>query len=483
MGRETVTNSQQDFGSGRETARTLPRRPHRTFIGSIMLTVLGSCALVIPLFVMDSAGATNQTQSLRTAPTSSKAAGGIEVTPPPTQEGTPVVADPAGFLYFDRVDVESIGADGTRRTTVASHGLARPHEGELLAPLEVLSPSSPFGFRINPLTGAPGEFHWGQDFGAACGTRVYSADRGVARAVGWHAWGGGNRVEIDHGNGIITTYNHLESTAVKQGESVKVGEVIAHVGTTGSSTGCHLHFETLEKGIHANPLNWTLIPVSQLDRLDEIPRFRFEPGSGTEADRAPVWAIPLKNADNRGVTGGENEDPVPLPPETGGKETSTAEPTSTASPSSASSSPAPAVTSSSPAPAPAVTSSSPAPAPATSSPAPAATLSPAPAPAATSSSAPAPAPAATSSSAPAPAPAATSSSAPAPAPAATSSSAPAPAPAATSSSAPAPAPAASSQPQQQAPPATTSSAQPQAPATTAGPQAPAVTSAEPKEQR
>jgi murein DD-endopeptidase MepM/ murein hydrolase activator NlpD len=331
-----VTNSQQEFGSGRSTARTLLRRPHRTFVSSIMLTVLGSCALVIPLLVMDSATATNQTQSLATAPTSAKAAGRIEVPPPPTREGSPVVADPAGFLYFDRVDVESIGADGTRRMTVASHGLARPPKGQLLAPLEVLSPSSSFGFRFSPLTGAPGEFHWGQDFAAPCGTRVYSADRGVARAVGWHPWGGGNRVEIDHGNGIITTYNHLESTAVRQGASVKVGEVIAFVGTTGSSTGCHLHFETIENGVHADPLHWTLIPVSQLDRLDEIPRFRFDPGSGTEADRAPVWAVPRKNDVNRGVTGGANEGPALQPPETGGKATRTAEPTSTASPSSGS---------------------------------------------------------------------------------------------------------------------------------------------------
>ncbi|TQJ40710.1 peptidase M23-like protein [Arthrobacter sp. SLBN-112] len=238
---------------------------------------------------------------------------GLETGVAQIREPAAVVADSAGFLYFDRVDVETIGADGTRRMRVASHGLTRPPAGKLLAPLEVLTLSSRYGPRISPLTGAAGDFHWGQDFSSPCGTRVYSADSGVARAVGWHPWGGGNRVEIDHGNGIITTYNHLESAAVEQGESVKVGEVIAHVGTTGSSTGCHLHFETLVKGIHTDPSNWELLPVSQLDQLDDLPRTRFDPGLGTKVDRAPVWAVPANRADNRVISGGDLEAPAPAP--------------------------------------------------------------------------------------------------------------------------------------------------------------------------
>jgi len=107
---------------------------------------------------------------------------------------------------------------------VASSALRRPAAGFLMAPLEVLTPSSPFGQRRSPITGELGEFHWGQDFAAACGTRVYAADAGVVRAAGWHPWGGGNRVEIDHGNGLITTYNHLQGIAVEKGDHVKVGD-------------------------------------------------------------------------------------------------------------------------------------------------------------------------------------------------------------------------------------------------------------------
>ena len=184
--------------------------------------------------------------------------------------GTPgtVTADAQALLAFSRSTVDTVTRQGVRgELNVAKATLSRPAAGFLMAPLESLVPSSPFGLRTSPLTGHAGEFHWGQDFAAPCGTRVYSADAGVVRAVGWHPWGGGNRVEIDHGNGLITTYNHLEAIAVKKGDSVRVGEVIARVGTTGSSTGCHLHFETILNGSHTNPRDWTLLPIKQVDQL------------------------------------------------------------------------------------------------------------------------------------------------------------------------------------------------------------------------
>jgi hypothetical protein len=171
---------------------------------------------------------------------------------------------------------------------VASSALKRPAPGFLMAPLEVLTPSSPFGSRRNPLTGEMGEFHWGQDFAAACGTRVYAADSGVVRAAGWHPWGGGNRVEIDHGNGIITTYNHLQGIAVQKGDHVRVGEIIAEVGTTGSSTGCHLHFEVIKDGQHEDPMKWTLLPIRQTDQLTPAVFTSFEGGAATTYG----WAIP-----------------------------------------------------------------------------------------------------------------------------------------------------------------------------------------------
>ncbi|MGO4192058.1 M23 family metallopeptidase [Arthrobacter sp. YAF17] len=179
-----------------------------------------------------------------------------------------------------------------------------------MAPLESLFESSPFGLRTSPITGSSGEFHWGQDYAAACGTRVYSADSGVVRAVGWHPWGGGNRVEIDHGNGLITTYNHLEAIAVQKGDSVRVGEVIARVGTTGSSTGCHLHFETILNGSHKNPHDWTLLPITQTDQLGTIDMISYAPDAGKPSNTSLGWAIPVSEDRTHVVAGGANESPA-----------------------------------------------------------------------------------------------------------------------------------------------------------------------------
>ena len=220
-----------------------------------------------------------------------------------------ISANANALLSFSRSDVRTTSKSGKHELNVASDDLRRPPVGSLMAPLETLNETSGFGLRVSPLTGTAGEFHWGQDFAAACGTRVYAADAGVVRAVGWHPWGGGNRVEIDHGNGLITTYNHLEGIAVKKGDSVQVGEVIAKVGTTGSSTGCHLHFETILNGVHADPLKWTLLPIKQLDELGNIDMISYAPGTNAPAGD-PTWAIPVSADNSHTVTGGETEAPV-----------------------------------------------------------------------------------------------------------------------------------------------------------------------------
>ena len=220
-------------------------------------------------------------------------------------------ADALALVAYTRSTVETTSKDGVPgELNVASAGLKRPAEGFLMAPLESLSESSPFGLRTSPITGSSGEFHWGQDFAAACGTRVYSADAGVVRAVGWHPWGGGNRVEIDHGNGLITTYNHLEAIAVKKGDSVRVGEVIARVGTTGSSTGCHLHFETILNGSHKNPHDWMLLPIMQTDQLGTIEMTSYAPDAGKPSNTSLGWAIPVSEDGTHVVAGGAQESPA-----------------------------------------------------------------------------------------------------------------------------------------------------------------------------
>lgn len=116
--------------------------------------------------------------------------------------------------------------------------------------------SSPYGHRVNPLTGAVGELHTGLDFVAACGTPVLAADRGKVTEAGWSPYGGGNRIVVDHGKGLKTTYNHLASIGVSKGQTLAQGGRIAAVGTTGSSTGCHLHFEVMVNNRTVNPAGY-----------------------------------------------------------------------------------------------------------------------------------------------------------------------------------------------------------------------------------
>ncbi|MGJ3192892.1 M23 family metallopeptidase [Paenarthrobacter sp. FR1] len=196
-----------------------------------------------------------------------------------------------GFL-----DSQGFEAPGTCFTSggsgqtagATSRGPARPGAGSLMSPLVSLHPSSPFGSRTSPITGSTGEFHTGQDFAAACGTPVHSADGGIVREVGWHPWGGGNRVEVDHGNGLVTTYNHLQSAAVRKGETVSAADVVGLVGSTGSSTGCHLHFETIVNGTLTDPSAWSLVPLTLETYVDALRLTSFTPQTGT----TPAWNLP-----------------------------------------------------------------------------------------------------------------------------------------------------------------------------------------------
>ncbi|MEP6629255.1 MAG: peptidoglycan DD-metalloendopeptidase family protein [Lapillicoccus sp.] len=117
--------------------------------------------------------------------------------------------------------------------------------------------TSPFGLRFHPIL-LVWKLHTGTDFGVPCGTPVVAAADGTVLSAGWGG-GDGNRLVIDHGivSGVdlVTTYNHLTSFVVTSGK-VKRGQLVAISGTTGYSTGCHLHFETLENGQFVDPAKW-----------------------------------------------------------------------------------------------------------------------------------------------------------------------------------------------------------------------------------
>ena len=101
--------------------------------------------------------------------------------------------------------------------------------------------TSGFGWRSSPFDGAK-EMHQGIDIAAAAGTPIVATGDGQVEVSGWSD-GYGNIVHINHGNGIITLYGHNSALAVRVGQSVTKGQVIAYVGSTGRSTGPHLHYE------------------------------------------------------------------------------------------------------------------------------------------------------------------------------------------------------------------------------------------------
>ncbi|MDR1513931.1 MAG: peptidoglycan DD-metalloendopeptidase family protein [Propionibacteriaceae bacterium] len=104
--------------------------------------------------------------------------------------------------------------------------------------------SSPYGWRSNPISGAS-ELHDGVDYGSKCGAGIWAAANGVVIRVEYY-YGFGNRVVIDHGTiggrRVVTSYNHLSAFNTSVGATVAQGQVVGYVGSTGYSTGCHLHF-------------------------------------------------------------------------------------------------------------------------------------------------------------------------------------------------------------------------------------------------
>lgn len=120
-----------------------------------------------------------------------------------------------------------------------------------IQPVNVSYNTSGFGWRLDPFTGRSA-YHEGIDFAAVAGTPIVAAAGGVVIAAEYH-YQYGNMIDIDHGNDIVTRYAHASRLLAKVGDIVRRGQRIADVGSTGRSTGAHLHFEVLVKGVQQNP--------------------------------------------------------------------------------------------------------------------------------------------------------------------------------------------------------------------------------------
>ncbi len=135
-------------------------------------------------------------------------------------------------------------------------------------PVESVAPGSGFGWRIDPFNGRSA-LHTGLDFAAPPGTPIQAAAGGVVVGLEFHPEYG-NLIEVEHGNGLVTRYAHVSRMHVKKGDLVRRGQKIAEVGTTGRSTGPHLHFEVLVQGVPQDPQKFLLagqnLPATRVAR-------------------------------------------------------------------------------------------------------------------------------------------------------------------------------------------------------------------------
>jgi murein DD-endopeptidase MepM/ murein hydrolase activator NlpD len=121
------------------------------------------------------------------------------------------------------------------------------------------SAGSGFGLRFHPILHY-WRMHWGTDFGASCGAPIRAMANGKVIQAGWTTYGFGNFTLISYGHmlgaNMVSGYAHQSKIIVHSGQHVKQGQVVGYVGTTGLSTGCHLHLQIYRNGIRVNPMKY-----------------------------------------------------------------------------------------------------------------------------------------------------------------------------------------------------------------------------------
>ena len=130
-----------------------------------------------------------------------------------------------------------------------------PSSSGWVSPLKSYTLTSPFGMRVHPISGKY-KMHDGVDMSAPQGTPIYAAKSGKVTRTAFQAGGAGYYVTINHGDGFTSVYMHMTHYIVSAGQYVNAGQVIGYVGSTGGSTGPHLHFGIAYNGSYVNPMNY-----------------------------------------------------------------------------------------------------------------------------------------------------------------------------------------------------------------------------------
>ncbi|MDJ0348414.1 M23 family metallopeptidase [Cryobacterium sp. PH29-G1] len=223
-------------------ARSVPRpvslRQRAAAVSAMAMTALFAISTSLPALAVapeappaTATATTDDLQSVTAASTTSV---------PFQRDGYAITEAPEPASYTD------VASNGTWASLspgqLSDRGWALPVLGRI---------SSPFGSRPNKPVGGVGDFHNGTDIAAPCGQPVFAATGGKVMDAGYQG-SYGNWILIDHGNGIETGYAHNSQLLVDPGQLVVAGEIIALVGTTGASSGCHVHFETRVDGDYVN---------------------------------------------------------------------------------------------------------------------------------------------------------------------------------------------------------------------------------------
>jgi murein DD-endopeptidase MepM/ murein hydrolase activator NlpD len=212
-------------------------------------------------------------------------------------------------------DLDKLSDQRSDYLTVIESRLFEQKIKSMMVPTQQPIPSavlgSSFGWRIDPFTGGSA-LHTGLDFQADVGTPIYAAAGGVVVTQEFHP-AYGNMIEVDHGNDLITRYAHTSKVFVKKGDLIRRGQKIAEVGTTGRSTGAHLHFEVLVQNVPQDPQKF-LAAGSKLPAMAQLAYARpsgsampslaiAKPGAASSAPQAGAkpatltvaQALPAKN--------------------------------------------------------------------------------------------------------------------------------------------------------------------------------------------
>lgn len=143
----------------------------------------------------------------------------------------------------------------TRPGNDTTPSIQAPSSSGWVCPVPYYTLTSPFGMRIHPISGK-WKMHNGVDMAAAQGTPIYAAKSGKVTTASYQAGGAGYYVSINHGDGFSSIYMHMTHFIVAPGQYVTAGQVIGYVGSTGGSTGPHLHFGISYNGSYVNPMNY-----------------------------------------------------------------------------------------------------------------------------------------------------------------------------------------------------------------------------------